>query len=464
MAKPKLKNKDRYGLAMPQKYVLKIKKGLSSETIRYISQIKSDPDWMKRFRHRAYQIFLKKKMPSWGANLSQIDFNSICYYIKPTKKTVSSWHDLPEEIKEAYDRIGIPEAEKELLAGVNAQYESQVVYENISRQFSDKGVIFCDMDTAIKKYPNLLRRYFGRLVPPSDNKFAALNSAVWSGGSFVYIPKGVKLNQPLQAYFRINSPSFGQFERTLIIADEGSQAHYIEGCTAPIYSRDSLHAAVVEVFVKKGARLRYTTVQNWSKNVYNLVTKRAWVGENAQMEWVDGNLGSKVNMKYPSCLLAGRPAEGRMLSLALASQGQIQDSGAKMIHLAPQTKSKIIAKSVSKSGGRSSYRGLIQIAPQAKGARASSACDTLILDNRSRSDTYPIIRAKGNKATIQHEATTERLAEEKIFYLNCRGIPVHQAENLLVNGFFDPIIRLIPLEYAIELNRLIELEMEGSLG
>ncbi len=464
MKKTRPRSEYRYGFPMPQKYILKIKKGLNLNVVRRISQVKSEPLWMKRFRRQAYQIFLKEKMPPWGPDLSRIDLNGLCYYIKPTEGAVSSWQDLPEEIKETYDRIGIPEAEKNLLAGVNAQYESQVVYENISRQLNEKGVIFCSMDTAVKKYPSLVRPHFGKLIPPGDNKFAALNSAVWSGGSFVYIPKGVKIKQPLQAYFRINAPNFGQFERTLIIADEGSQAHYIEGCTAPIYSSDSLHAGVVEIFVKKGAQLRYTAVQNWSKNVYNLVTKRAWVGEDGRMEWVDGNLGSKVNMKYPSCLLAGKKAEGRMLSLALASRGQIQDSGAKMIHLAPKTKSKIIAKSVSKSGGHSSYRGLIQISPQAKDAKASSACDTLILDRQSRSDTYPIIRVNGKRAAVQHEATTERLAAEKLFYLNCRGFSNHQAESLLVNGFFDPIVRLIPLEYALELNRLIELEMEGSVG
>jgi len=419
---------------------------------------------MRRFRLRSYQIFLDKKMPTWGPDLSRINFNDIYYYIKPTDKVVSSWHDLPQEIKETYDRIGIPEAEKKFLAGVSAQYESQIVYESINRRLAKKGVIFCDMGTAIKKYPSLVRQYFAKLVSPHDNKFAALNSAVWSGGSFIYIPKNVQLEQPLQAYFRINAPNFGQFERTLIVADEGSQAHYIEGCTAPIYSTDSLHAAVVEVFVKKGARLRYTTVQNWSKNVYNLVTKRARVEENGRMEWVDGNLGSGTNMKYPSCFLVGKGASGKMLSLNFAGANQVQDTGAKMIHLAPQTHSKIISKSVSQAGGRASYRGLVQILPQAKNASSATTCEALILDPHSHSNTYPIIRSQAKKAVIGHEASVERLAEEKLFYLNCRGISPHQAKSLLVNGFFDAVVRQIPLEYAIELNRLIELEMENSVG
>ena len=454
----------RYGFAMPQKYTFKAKKGLSRETVKGISAIKGEPSWMKDFRLKSYDIFIKKPMPTWGADLSKINFADIYYYIKPTKKQVNSWSDLPAEIKETYDRIGVPEAEKKFLAGVSAQYESEVVYESINRQLNKLGVIFCDMDAGVRKHPEIVRKYFGTMIPPHDNKFAALNSAVWSGGSFVYVPKGVKVHLPLQAYFRINAEKFGQFERTLIIAEEGSDVHYIEGCTAPVYTTDSLHAAVVEIFVHKNAKVRYTTVQNWSKNVYNLVTKRARAAENSVMEWVDCNLGSQVTMKYPSVYLVGKGARGEVLSIAFAGKDQHQDAGAKMLHFAPNTSSRIISKSISKDGGRTSYRGLVQVYPGAKESSVYVSCDALILDEQSRSDTYPYMKIKVNDVAIQHEATVEKLGEEKLFYLMSRGIKKTEAEGLLVNGFIKPVTKEIPLEYSIELNRLINLEMAGSVG
>ena len=445
-------------------YVYKSEKGLSEKVINNISSLKGEPLWMREFRLKSYAIFKRKPLPDWGTDLSKVNFDDIYYYIKPTERQVSTWNDLPKEIKETYDKIGIPEAERKFLAGVSAQYESEVVYESIKKELQSQGVIFCDMDTALRKYESIVKQYFSTVVPAHDNKFAALNSAVWSGGSFVYVPKGVKVNLPLQAYFRINAEQFGQFERTLIIAEEDSFVHYVEGCTAPIYSTSSLHAAVVEIIVKKNARVRYTTVQNWSKNVYNLVTKRARVEEEAVMEWVDGNLGSSVTMKYPSCYLVGRKARGEVLSIAFAGQGQHQDAGAKMIHLAPETSSRIISKSISKDGGRTSYRGLVQVAPGAKNCSVYVSCDALIIDEESRSDTYPVMKIKEQDVNIQHEATVEKLGEEKLFYLTSRGIKKSEAEGLLVNGFIDPIAKEIPLEYAIELNRLINLEMSGSVG
>ncbi len=445
-------------------YVYKSEKGLSEKVINNISSLKGEPLWMREFRLKSYAIFKRKPLPDWGTDLSKVNFDDIYYYIKPTERQVSTWNDLPKEIKETYDKIGIPEAERKFLAGVSAQYESEVVYESIKKELQSQGVIFCDMDTALRKYESIFKQYFSTVVPAHDNKFAALNSAVWSGGSFVYVPKGVKVNLPLQAYFRINAEQFGQFERTLIIAEEDSFVHYVEGCTAPIYSTSSLHAAVVEIIVKKNARVRYTTVQNWSKNVYNLVTKRARVEEEAVMEWVDGNLGSSVTMKYPSCYLVGRKARGEVLSIAFAGQGQHQDAGAKMIHLAPETSSRIISKSISKDGGRTSYRGLVQVAPGAKNCSVYVSCDALIIDEESRSDTYPVMKIKEQDVNIQHEATVEKLGEEKLFYLTSRGIKKSEAEGLLVNGFIDPIAKEIPLEYAIELNRLINLEMSGSVG
>lgn len=463
---PKKLNLDdyQYGFSMPNVSVHRTKTGINPQVVREISAVKKEAPWMRNFRLRALQLFEQKPMPTWGADLMPIDFNAITYYLKATDRQATSWEDLPKEIKDTYDRIGVPEAEKKFLAGVSAQYESEVVYESVNRELDKLGVIFCDMDTAVKKYPKLVKEYFGTLIPPHDNKFAALNSAVWSGGSFVYVPKGVHVSLPLQAYFRINAEAFGQFERTLIIAEEGSYVHYIEGCTAPIYSSSSLHSAVVEIFVKKNARVRYTTVQNWSKNIYNLVTKRARAEENAIMEWIDCNIGSGVTMKYPAVYLAGRGARGEVLSIAYAGKGQHQDAGAKMVHLASNTTSRVISKSISKDGGRTSYRGLVHIASGAKNAKASVVCDALLLDEQSRSDTYPTMRINEESATLEHEATVERIGAEKLFYLTSRGITKEDAEGLLVNGFIDPVVKEIPLEYSIELNRLINMEMGGSIG
>lgn len=454
----------KYGFAMPESHVYKAKKGLDEGVVTTISRMKKEPKWMTDFRVNAYKAFRKRPMPKWGADLSKIDFDDIYYYIKPTSEQKNSWEDLPKEIRETYDKIGVPEAEKKFLAGVSAQYESEVVYESIQKELEDMGVIFCDMDTGLRKYPEIVKKYFGTVIPPMDNKFASLNSAVWSGGSFVYVPKGVRVKLPLQAYFRINAQNFGQFERTLIIAEEGSYVHYIEGCTAPIYTTSSLHAAVVEIIVKKGARVRYTTVQNWSKNVYNLVTKRTRVEEDGVMEWVDCNIGSGITMKYPSCYLVGERARGEVLSIAYAGDGQHQDAGAKMIHMAPNTASRIISKSISKDGGRTSYRGLVQVSPNAVNSKVYVSCDALLIDEKSRSDTYPEMKIKQRQVDVQHEATVEKLGEEKLFYLASRGIPKVDAEGMLVNGFIDPVTREIPLEYSIELNRLINLEMAGSVG
>lgn len=454
----------RFGFAMPERSVKKTGRGLSEAVVREISEIKDEPAFMRDFRLRALKHFAEKPMPEWGADLSKIDFDSITYYLKATEAQSQSWEDLPAEIKETYDRIGVPEAEKKFLAGVSAQYESEVVYESVNKELEKQGVIFCDMDTAVKKHPEIVKKYFGTLIPPHDNKFAALNSAVWSGGSFVYVPKGVRVTLPLQAYFRINAEAFGQFERTLIIAEEGSYVHYIEGCTAPIYRTQSLHAAVVEIFVHPRARVRYTTVQNWSKNIYNLVTKRARAEEEAVMEWVDCNIGSGVTMKYPAVYLAGRKAHGEVLSIAYAGAEQHQDAGAKMFHLAPETTSRVVSKSIAKDGGRSSYRGMVHVMPGAVGSKSSVVCDALLLDAASRSDTYPTIEVKEERSEIAHEATVEKIGEEKLYYLRSRGLSTADAEGLLVNGFIEPIVKEIPLEYSIELNRLIRLEMEGSVG
>lgn len=461
---PNLDFEYRFGFSMKENYKFKARRGLDERVVKQISAMKKEPKWMTEFRLKSYKIFKDKPMPSWGADLSKINFDEIYYYIKPTEGQTDNWDKLPKEIKDTYDRIGVPEAEKKFLSGVSAQYESEVVYESINKLLSKQGVIFCDMDTALRKYPEIVKEYFGTLIPPHDNKFAALNSAVWSGGSFVYVPKGVKVQLPLQAYFRINAERFGQFERTLIIAEEGSNVHYIEGCTAPIYTTNSLHAAVVEIFVKKDARVRYTTVQNWSKNVYNLVTKRAKAQENAIMEWIDCNLGSQVTMKYPSVYLMGEGARGEVLSIAFAGQDQHQDAGAKMLHFAPKTSSRIVSKSISKDSGRTSYRGLVQVFPGAKDSSVYVSCDALILDEKSRSDTYPSMRIKENDVEIQHEATVEKLGEDKLFYLMSRGMSKTDAEGLLVNGFIEPVTREIPLEYSVELNRLIKLEMAGSVG
>lgn len=441
-----------------------IPKGLSEKVVREISNQKGEPEWMLQRRLGALQVFYNKPLPLWGGDLTRINFDEIFYYVKTTEKPVSSWEDLPVEIKNTYDKIGIPEAEKKFLAGVGAQYDSEVVYHNLSKMLEKQGVIFCDTDTAIKKYPELVREYFGKIIPSGDNKFAALNTAVWSGGSFIYVPKGVHVKLPLQAYFRINARNMGQFERTLIIADEGSYVHYVEGCTAPIFATDSLHAAVVEILVKKGARVRYTTIQNWSKNVYNLVTKRMFVEEEGFGEWIDGNLGSQLTMKYPSVYLKGRKARGEVLSLAFAGKGQHQDAGGKAIHLAPETTSVITSKSVSKDGGRTSYRGLLNVMKGAVDSKSTVRCDALILDELSRSDTYPTMKVEEERVTIGHEASVSRIGEEQLFYFQSRGIPQSQAEVMIVNGFIEPIVRELPMEYAVELNRLIQLEMTGSVG
>lgn len=454
----------KYGFHKPENYTFKSERGLTEDVVRSISAHKDEPTWMREFRLRSLLMFQKKSMPPWGADLSGIDFDNIFYYIKPTAGKVSSWEDLPAEIKDTYDKIGIPEAEKKFLAGVSAQYESEVVYKSINAMLVRKGVVFLDMDSGLREYPDLVKQYFGTIIPPLDNKFAALNSAVWSGGSFVYVPPGVHVELPLQAYFRINAANMGQFERTLIIADEGSYVHYVEGCTAPIYSTDSLHSAVVEIIVKKGARVRYTTIQNWSTNVYNLVTKRARVEEEGVMEWVDGNLGSKVTMKYPSVYLMGRKARGEVLSIAYAGTGQHQDAGGKAVHAASETTSQIISKSISKGGGRTSYRGLVHVHPGAVNSKSKVVCDALLLDEESRSDTYPTMKIDEQNVQIEHEATVSKIGDEQLFYLTSRGLSVPQAESMIVNGFIEPIVKELPLEYAVEMNRLIQLQMEGSVG
>src|SRR3989339_247720 len=445
-------------------YKYQTPKGLNEKIVAQISAKKEEPTWMTDFRLKAYQIFRNKKLPTWGADLTDIDFENITYYLSSTDNIARTWDDVPDNKKKTYDSLGIPKAEKDYLSGVSAQFESEIVYEGIKKDLEKQGIVFLDTGTALKKYPQIFKEHFAKVIPPGDNTFAALNSAVWSGGSFIYIPKGVHVKLPLQAFFLINAKNVGQFERTLIVADEGSFVHYVEGCTAPTYSTSSLHAAVVEVFVKKNARVRYTTIQNWSKNVYNLTTKRAWVEENGIMEWVDANIGSKVTMKYPACILAGEGAKGQILSLAYANGSQHQDTGAKMTHLAPNTSSQIISKSISKSGGHCSYRGLVSVSPKAKNSSVHVSCDALLLDEDSRSDAYPVMKINQKDTTVQHEATVEKIGEEKLFYMASRGIKKSEAESMLVNGFIDPIVKEIPLEYAIEMNRLINLEMEGSVG
>jgi Fe-S cluster assembly protein SufB len=456
--------KEKYGFAKPEKHIFKTKKGLGEGVVREISFQKSEPAWMRDFRLRAYKIFKSKAQPTWGADISGINYDDIYYYLKPTQKKSQSWEELPREIRETYEKIGIPEAERKYLGGVGAQYDSEIIYHSIKKQWEEKGVIFLDTDEALKKYPQLFKEYFSKAVPPADNKLAALNSAVWSGGSFIYVPKGVKVDIPLQAYFRINAAQMGQFERTLIVVDEGAQVHYVEGCTAPIYSTNSLHAAVVEIFVKPGARCRYTTIQNWSKNVYNLVTKRAFVEKEAAMEWVDGNLGSKATMKYPSCFLKGQGAKGELLSLTFAGRGQEQDAGGKMVHLAPNTSSRVVAKGVSKDGGKTNFRGLVKMVKGVKGAKTHVQCSSLILDAASKADTHPAMQIEENEVEAAHEATVGKIGEDQLFYLMSRGITQDEAESLIVNGFIEPIVKELPLEYALELNRLIQLEMTGSVG
>jgi Fe-S cluster assembly protein SufB len=454
----------RYGFHDPENYFFKSQKGLSPEVVEAISAHKDEPEWMRKFRLKSLEYFRARPLPQWGGNLNDIDFENIYYYIKPTEKQAKSWEDLPPDIKQTWDRLGIPEAERKFLAGVGAQYESEVVYHKLKEDLESQGVLFLDMDSGLREHEELVRQYFGTVIPQNDNKFAALNSAVWSGGSFIYVPPGVKVEMPLQAYFRINAENMGQFERTLIIVDEGAYVHYVEGCTAPIYTTDSLHSAVVEIIVKPGARCRYTTIQNWSQNVYNLVTKRAVAYENATMEWVDGNLGSKLTMKYPAIWLLGEGAHGEVLSIAFAGDGQHQDAGGKAVHVAPHTSSVITSKSISKNGGRSSYRGLLEVAKGAVGSRSKVVCDALILDEDSRTDTYPYIRIDENDVDIGHEATVSKIGEEQLFYLMSRGLSEAEAAAMIVSGFVEPITKELPLEYAVEMNRLIQLQMEGSVG
>ena len=454
------------GWADEEDYVFKPEKGLSEELIRTMSSMKKEPEWMLNFRLKAYKRFLARPTPTWGGGgrLDSIDYDDIYYYIKPTEGQAKDWDMVPDSIKETYEKLGIPEAERKFLAGVTAQYESEVVYHRNREDLAELGVLFCDMDTAVRDYPELVQEYFGTIIPPNDNKFAALNSAVWSGGSFIYIPPGVHLEEPLQAYFRINAESMGQFERTLIIVDEGAFCHYVEGCSAPTYTSDSLHAAVVEVVVKEGGRCRYTTIQNWSNNVLNLVTKRAAAYKNATMEWIDGNLGSGLTMKYPAVWLMEEGAHGEVLSIAFANTGQILDAGAKMVHVAPNTTSLITSKSISKGGGRSAYRGLVHVEEGAYNAKSYVMCDALLLDEDSRSDTYPYMEIEESNVDIGHEASVSKVGEDQLFYLMSRGLSEEQAMGMIVNGFIEPITKTLPMEYAVEWSRLIELQMEGSVG
>ena len=454
----------KWGFRDEENPVIKTAKGLDEEIIRQISAHKGEPQWMLDFRLESYEIFKSKPMPNWGADLSGIDFDDIYYYLKPAEANARSWDDVPETIKNTFERLGIPEAERKFLAGVGAQYESEVIYHSLKSELEDQGVIFLDTDQALLEHEDLFREHWATIIPPADNKFSALNSAVWSGGSFIYVPPGVRIEQPLQAYFRINAQNMGQFERTLIIVDEGAYVHYVEGCTAPTYSSDSLHSAVVEILVKKGGRCRYTTIQNWSNNVYNLVTKRAVAEQDATMEWVDGNLGSKVTMKYPAVILKGERAHGEILSIAFAGEGQHQDAGGKVTHVAPNTTSVITSKSISKDGGRSSYRGLLRVNKDAEESKSKVVCDALIIDPESRTDTYPYINIAADQVDIGHEATVSKLGEEQIYYLMSRGLSEAEASALIVAGFIEPITKELPLEYAVELNRLIQLQMEGSVG
>jgi len=459
-----LGNDYKYGFHDPEEYFFKSGRGLNPEVVAMISEHKNEPEWMRERRLKALEYFRARPLPQWGGNLNEIDFENMYYYIRPTEKQANTWEDLPADIKNTWDRLGIPEAEKKYLAGVGAQYESEVVYHKLKQELEDQGVLFLDMDSGLREHEDLVKEYFGTIIPSNDNKFAALNSAVWSGGSFIYVPPGVKVEMPLQAYFRINAENMGQFERTLIIVDEGAYVHYVEGCTAPIYSTDSLHSAVVEIVVKAGGRCRYTTIQNWSQNVYNLVTKRAVAYENATMEWVDGNLGSKLTMKYPAIWLMGEGAHGEVLSIAFAGEGQHQDAGGKCVHVAPHTSSVITSKSISKDGGRASYRGLLEVAKGAHGSRSKVVCDALILDEDSRTDTYPYIRIDENDVNIGHEATVSKIGEEQLFYLMSRGLSEPEAAAMIVSGFVEPITKELPLEYAVEMNRLIQMQMEGSVG
>ncbi|MEA2507613.1 MAG: Fe-S cluster assembly protein SufB [Actinomycetota bacterium] len=458
-----LKGSYKYGWHDAVDYDIKPEKGVSHEVIDMMSDRKGEPDWMRKFRHKSLDVFYRKPMPTWGADLSGIDFDDIYYYIKPTSQ-VNSWDEMPDDIKSTWDKLGIPEAEKNYLGGVSAQYESESVYHKTKVELENRGIIFMDMDSALREHPDIVKQYLGTIIPPADNKFSALNSAVWSGGSFIYVPPNTEVEIPLQAYFRINQENMGQFERTMIIVDEGSYVHYVEGCSAPVYSSDSLHSAVVEIIVKRNGRCRYTTIQNWSNNVYNLVTKRAAAYEGAIMEWVDGNLGSKVTMKYPSIYLLGDHARGEVLSIAYAGEGQHQDAGGKCIHAAPNTSSSITSKSISKDGGRAGYRGLIRIEEGAAHAKSHVICDALILDEDSRSDTYPYMEIEEESAAVSHEATVSKVSDEQLFYLMSRGLSEGEAMQMIVRGFIEPITKELPMEYAVELQRLVELQMEGSVG
>jgi Fe-S cluster assembly protein SufB len=456
----------KYGFHDPENYNFKSGRGLNPEIVKTISAMKNEPGWMTDFRLKSLEHFLSRPMPKWGGKgmLETIDFDNIYYYVKPSDRSERSWDEVPSDIKNTFDRLGIPEAEKKYLAGVGAQYESEVVYHNLQKKWEELGVLFLDTESGLRDHEDIFKEYFGKVIPYNDNKFAALNSAVWSGGSFIYVPPGVTVDIPLQAYFRINTENMGQFERTLIIVDEGAFVHYVEGCTAPTYSSDSLHSAVVEIIVKKGGRARYTTIQNWSKNVYNLVTKRAYAYENATMEWVDCNLGSKLTMKYPAIYLMGEGAKGEVLSVAFAGDDQLQDAGAKMLHFAKNTSSKITSKSISKGSGRASYRGLIKVAKGCTGVKSNVECDALLLDEHSRTDTYPYMEIDEEDVSISHEASVSKISETQLFYLRSRGLSEDQASMMIVNGFIEPIVKQLPMEYAVEMNRLIELEMEGSVG
>ncbi len=459
-----LKSEYKYGWSQPESYVFKARKGLDHDIVEQISRMKGEPEWMRQLRHESLDIFFAKPVPTWGPDLSAIDYQDIYYYIKPVEAQGKSWDDVPQDIKDTFDKLGIPEAERKFLAGAGAQYESEAVYHSLKAEWERQGVIFSDSDGGLRENEEVYREYFGTVIPATDNKFAAMNTAVWSGGSFVYVPKGVHMDVPLQAYFRINAQSMGQFERTLIIVDEGASVHYVEGCTAPLYAKDSFHSGVIEIIVKKNARCRYTTIQNWSTNVYNLVTQRSMVYEGGTMEWIDANLGSKVTMKYPSVYMLGEGAHGQILSMAFAGPGQHQDAGGKLIHGAPNTSSQLISKSISKGGGRASYRGLLKVSKGAHGAKSNVVCDALLLDEHSRSDTYPYIEIDEDDVTIGHEASVSKIGEEQLFYLRSRGLSEDDASAMIVSGFIEPMVKELPMEYAVEMNRLIQLQMEGSVG
>ncbi len=454
----------KYGFSDPDETVFHTRRGLDRQVVEEISRLKDEPEWMLAFRLKALEHYLARPMPNWGPDLSGLNLDEIFYYVRPAEAESKTWDEVPETIKKTFDRLGIPEAEQKFLAGVGAQYESEMVYHNIQKHLSDQGVIFLSIENGLKQHPDLFRKYFGTIIPHTDNKFAALNSAVWSGGSFIYVPPGVKVDLPLQAYFRLNMANIGQFERTLIIVDEGAQVHYVEGCTAPTYTTDSFHSGVIEIVVNKGARCRYTTIQNWSVNVFNLVTQRAIVHEHGTMEWVDANLGSKLTMKYPSCYLVGDGAHGEILSMAFAGAGQHQDAGGKVVHAAPNTSSKVTSKSISQAGGRASYRGLLKVHKGATGSKSNVVCDALLLDPKSRSDTYPYIEIDEDDVTIGHEASVSKVGEEQLFYLMSRGLSQEDATTMVVSGFIEPLVKELPMEYAVEMNRLIQLQMEGSIG